>query len=106
MKIIKGISVSRGINIGPVYQFHHLDLSFETHQVEDREAEWQRFQDAVKVSKGRLQKMYDSAVKEIGTDEAMIFDAHMMMLEDPDLIDGTKSGILDEGLNAEAAGDR
>ncbi|MBQ4513512.1 MAG: phosphoenolpyruvate--protein phosphotransferase [Anaerolineaceae bacterium] len=103
MKTIKGISVSRGINIGPVYQFHHLDLSFETRQVEDREAEWQRFQDAVKVSKGRLQQMYDRAVKEIGTDEAMIFDAHMMMLEDPDLIDGTMSGIMDEGLNAEAA---
>lgn len=103
MKIIKGISVSRGINIGPVYQFHHLDLSFETRQVEDREAEWQRFQNAVKVSKGRLQQMYDRAVKEIGTDEAMIFDAHMMMLEDPDLIDGTQSGIMDEGLNAEAA---
>ena len=103
MKIIKGISVSRGINIGPVYQFHHLDLSFETRQVEDREAEWQRFQNAVKVSKGRLQQMYDRAVKEIGTDEAMIFDAHMMMLEDPDLIDGTESGIKDEGLNAEAA---
>ncbi|MBQ6509812.1 MAG: phosphoenolpyruvate--protein phosphotransferase [Flexilinea sp.] len=103
MKIIKGISVSRGINIGPVSQFHHLDLSFETRQVEDREAEWQRFQNAVKVSKGRLQQMYDRAVKEIGTDEAMIFDAHMMMLEDPDLIDGTESGIKDEGLNAEAA---
>lgn len=103
MKTIKGISVSRGINIGPVYQFRHLDLSFETRQVADRDAEWERFQKAVAVSKARLQQMYDRAVQEIGTDEAMIFDAHMMMLEDPDLIDGTQSGIMDEGLNAEAA---
>ena len=103
MKIIKGISVSRGINIGPVYQFKHLDLSFETRQVEDRDAEWQRFEAAVAVTKGKLQQMYDRAVKEIGTDEAMIFDAHMMMLEDPDLTEGTQSKIMDDGLNAEAA---
>ena len=103
MKIIKGISVSRGINIGPVYQFRHLDLSFETYQVADRDAEWKRFEDAVSVSKGRLQQMYLKAVQEIGTDEAMIFDAHMMMLEDPDLIEGAQSGIMDGGLNAEAA---
>ena len=103
MKTIRGISVSRGINIGPVYQFRHLDLSYEVRKIADRDAEWERFQSAVKVTKGRLQQMYDRAVKEIGTDEAMIFDAHMMMLEDPDLIDGTKSGIMDEGINAEAA---
>ena len=103
MKTIRGISVSRGINIGPVYQFKHLDLSYETHQVEDRDAEWYRFESAVAATKGRLQQMYDRAVKEIGTDEAMIFDAHMMMLEDPDLLDGAQSGIMDEGLNAEAA---
>ena len=52
MKTIKGISVSRGINIGPVYQFKHLDLSYETRQVADRDAEWERFQFAVAVSKG------------------------------------------------------
>ena len=103
MKTIRGISVSRGINIGPVYQFKHLDLTFETHQVEDRDAEWYRFESAVAATKGRLQQMYDRAVKEIGTDEAMIFDAHMMMLEDPDLLDGAQSGIMDEGFNAEAA---
>ncbi len=103
MKTIRGISVSRGINIGPVYQFRHLDLSFETRHVEDRDAEWYRFESAVAATKGRLQQMYDRAVKEIGTDEAMIFDAHMMMLEDPDLLDGAQSGIMDEGLNAEAA---
>ena len=103
MKTLKGICVSRGINIGPVYQFRHLDLSFETRQVEDRDAEWERFQDAVRATRDKLQKMYDKAVKEIGTDEAMIFDAHMMMLEDPDLIEGTQSAIMDDGINAEAA---
>lgn len=103
MKVLKGISVSRGINIGPVYQFRHLDLSFDTHQVADREAEWTRFQNAVAATKAKLQRLYDRTVQEIGTDEAMIFDAHMMMLEDPDLIEGTQSGIMDEGLNAEAA---
>ncbi len=103
MKTLKGICVSRGINIGPVYQFRHLDLSFETRQVEDRDAEWERFQNAVRITHDKLQKMYDKAVQEIGTDEAMIFDAHMMMLEDPDLIEGTQSAIMDEGINAEAA---
>lgn len=103
MIVFDGISVSRGINIGPAYQFKHLTLDFERTEVSDRKSEWRRFNNAVEATKSKLQKTYDKAVAEIGTDEAAIFHAHLMILGDPDLIDGTQEKIMDEGLNAEAA---
>ena len=103
METFNGITVSRGINIGPVYQFRHLSLDFERITVTDRKSEWRRFNKAVETTKNKLQTTYDKAVAEIGTDEAAIFHAHLMILDDPDLVDGTQSLIMDEGLNAEAA---
>ena len=103
METFNGITVSRGINIGPVYQFRHLSLDFERITVSDRKSEWRRFNKAVETTKNKLQITYDKAVAEIGTDEAAIFHAHLMILDDPDLVDGTQSLIMDEGLNAEAA---
>jgi phosphotransferase system enzyme I (PtsI) len=103
MQKLQGISVSRGINIGPVYQFRQVSLDFETIKTDDPQKEWKRYQDAILVTHNKLEHFHDKAVAEIGTDEAAIFHAHMMILEDPDLTEGVQSKILFDGLNAEAA---
>ncbi len=103
MEVLKGISVSRGVDIAPVFQFHHASLDFETRFVSDRKAELERYEAAVKTSQTFLERIYDKAVAEIGTDEAAIFHAHLMILQDPDVNLGVQEKIEGEGLNAEAA---
>ncbi|HPO57436.1 MAG TPA: phosphoenolpyruvate--protein phosphotransferase [Anaerolineaceae bacterium] len=103
MRTLPGIGVSRGIEIGPVYQFQHVSLEFDTHKVAVPELEWERYQAAVQTTLTSLEHIYDKAVDEIGTDEAAIFRAHMNILQDPDVNDGVQERILNEGINAEAA---
>ena len=103
MNTYQAISVSRGVDVGPVYQFHHVCLDFETTTVADAAAEVSRYDHAVEETVERLERIYDKAVAEIGTDEAAIFHAHIMILQDPDVTDEVRAIIRDEKLNAEAA---
>ncbi len=103
MKTCQAISVSRGVDVGPVYQFHHVSLEFDTVTVADPQAEIARYDKAVEATTAKLEGIYDKAVAEIGTDEAAIFHAHIMILQDPDLTEGVKDLILTEKVNAEAA---
>jgi phosphotransferase system enzyme I (PtsI) len=103
MVTYSGIGVSRGISIAPVFQFVAASIKFETVQVSNPEVEWKRYQQAVLVTLGKLEKIYEKAVLEIGTDEAAIFHAHIAILQDPELNDGVQSQIMDETVNAESA---
>lgn len=103
MQTVKGISVSRGISIAPLFQFRNTPLTYERRRIENPLAEWERYQQAVQTSLSRLEQIYHQAVAEVGTDEAGIFHAHISILQDPDLNDGIKDRIYSEKINAETA---
>jgi len=103
MQTVKGISVSRGISIAPLFQFRNTPLPHERRRIENPLAEWERYQQAVQTSLTRLEQIYHQAVAEVGTDEAGIFHAHISILQDPDLNDGVKDRIYSEKINAETA---
>lgn len=103
MNVFKGIGVSNGIGIGPVFQFRKVSLEFETYCPEDIEQEWRRFQDAVDITRARLTGIYAQAVASLGAEEAAIFQAHLTILDDPDLHDSVKEFIQSQQVNAEAA---
>ncbi len=103
MNVFTGIGVSRGIAIGPVFQFRKTSLEFETYCPEDSTQEWRRFQEAVDVTRTKLNEIYTQAVASLGADEAAIFQAHLTILDDPDLHDSVKQVIQSQGINAEAA---
>lgn len=103
MKRLRGIAASRGIAIGPVFQYRRADLHFERRRVEDREAEWARFQAALEVAREQLAEVYARAKEDTGAEQAAIFEAQALMLEDPELLGAVRAAIEGEGVNAEAA---
>ena len=80
----RGIPVVPGIAMGPVrLKFRRTQvLSDRTLTKVEVEREHQRLAEAVRLSKGQLLEAKARVAKEIGELEAMIFDAHLLILED------------------------
>jgi len=100
---LTGIAASDGIANAKAYLLTEPDLSFSTENIEDAETEIKRLKKAVEVSNSELQKIRENAAETLGEEEAQVFDAHMMVLADPDLMEQTNSVIRDKEINAESA---
>ena len=101
-----GIAASDGIAIGPAYLLTDLELSFETHKVDNVEEEIKRFDNAVSTASAQILQIRDKAKESLGEEEAQVFDAHIMFLEDPEFTGQIKQLITEEAINAEAALDK
>lgn len=102
MKTINGIAAAAGIAIAKVYELKAPELSYEKKTVEDKEHELKRLDDALQTSIGELEKIKEHTRKTIGEEQAEIFSAHLLILNDPELINPIKDKI-NEGQIAEAA---
>ena len=98
-----GKSVSKGIAIGKISFFKRPDGVIKEAEIDDTEAEINRFQIARHKAIEEQEKLYEKAVKEAGEETAAVFEVHAMMLDDDDLVDSIKSIIEDEHKNAEFA---
>ncbi len=103
MKTLPGIAASSGIAIGPAFRFQKADLCFECSTVQDPSAEWARFQAAIETACEQLAGVCAIAEAECGAEDAAIFQAHALMLEDPELLDGVRAAIEEQRVNAESA---
>lgn len=101
--ILKGIAASNGIAIAKAYRLVEPDLSFEKRPVQNVSDEMKRFNAAVSESKSELQAIREHAMKALGADKAAIFDAHLLVLEDPELLIPVQDKIRDDQVNAEYA---
>ncbi|MFB9769711.1 phosphoenolpyruvate--protein phosphotransferase [Lactiplantibacillus modestisalitolerans] len=102
-KVLKGIAASDGIAIAKAYMLVDPDLSFEKTTVSDPEAEVQRLHDAFDASKAELQVIKDKAVQNLGEEEAEVFEAHITILSDPEMLGQIEGKIKDDKVNAEEA---
>ncbi|WP_159722714.1 phosphoenolpyruvate--protein phosphotransferase [Enterococcus sp. CSURQ0835] len=103
VEMLKGIAASDGVAVAKAYLLVQPDLSFDKKSVEDTAAEEKRLADALAASSAELQKIRDKAAKSLGEEEAQVFDAHLMVLSDPEMIGQINSHIKDNKVNAEAA---
>lgn len=103
MYTIQGKGVSKGVANGPVYFYRRGGGEIVKTAVEDVAAEKQRFEDSRATAMEQLSELYEKAVAEVGEEGAALFEAHQMMLEDLDYIDGINDMIEGEGVNAEYA---
>ncbi|HEU5079411.1 MAG TPA: phosphoenolpyruvate--protein phosphotransferase [Opitutaceae bacterium] len=89
--IVHGISASQGIAYGPVFLYIQNDVEIPSYQVDadKRIQEISRFEHALLVTRQQIQKIQDEVEKNLGADEARIFDAHLLVLEDQALISET-----------------
>jgi phosphoenolpyruvate-protein phosphotransferase (PTS system enzyme I) len=101
MKEIKGVASSRGIAIGPAFQFVRAEIKIETCQNQDPFSEWKRFESAMDTARGQLTQVYEKAQKETDQAQAEIFQFHIMMTEDADLLDRVKATLEERRTNIE-----
>ena len=99
----KGTGASPGIALGKALVIEHSELVIEKKTIENIDEEIQKLESAVKVSKEELTKVKEKALAELGEHEAEIFEAHLLVLEDPELIGSAISKIRDEKVNADYA---
>ena len=99
----KGTGASPGIALGKALVIEHSELVIEKKNIENIDHEIQKLENAVKLSKEELTKVKEKALAELGEHEAEIFEAHLLVLEDPELIDSAISKIRDEKVNADYA---
>ncbi|MBD5431384.1 phosphoenolpyruvate--protein phosphotransferase [Lactobacillus agrestimuris] len=102
-KTLKGIAASDGIAVAPAYLLVEPDLSFNKTSIDDVEAEVSRYEKAVADSTSEVENIRDIAKKSLGEEESQVFDAHLMILNDPEFTGAIGEQIKNSKINAEAA---
>lgn len=103
MKRLPGIPASRGICVGPVFQFVRQEIVVEEKCVDNPQAEINRLENAISKAKYQISLIYQKALTEASKEDAEIFQAHQMILEDPELLGEVKKKIENQKLSAESA---
>ncbi|MCY1049004.1 phosphoenolpyruvate--protein phosphotransferase [Mammaliicoccus sciuri] len=102
-EILKGIAASDGVAISKAYLLVEPDLSFSSENISDVDGEVEKFKVAVNQSKVELTQIRNNAEKQLGADKAAIFDAHLLVLEDPELLNPIEENIRNNKVNAPTA---
>ncbi|KJD38891.1 phosphoenolpyruvate-protein phosphotransferase [Paenibacillus polymyxa] len=100
---ISGIAASAGIAIARAFILEHPNYAVERRAVGDVEAEIARLDAALAESQTELESIKEKTLRELGEKKAEIFASHLLILNDPELIDPVKAKIRDEQLNADYA---
>lgn len=103
MITLEGKSVFGGVAIGKIQFYKRNEITIKRTRVEDVEAEVERFQNAKAKTLELLKGLYEKALEDVGEANAMIFEAHQLMLEDPDYVESIENIIRTQNVNAEYA---
>ena len=102
---ISGTPASRGIAVGRIsFLQRHAQLA-SRQNIEDVESEVKRFENARNEAIAQLGSLYEVTVERLGEQNAVVFQIHQMMLDDPDYVDAIEQTIREEKVNAEYAVD-
>ena len=101
--VIQGIAASKGIAYGQVFLYLQSELEVPRYTVDadKRGAEIARFEQALVTTRQQISQIQAQVTKNLGEEEALIFDAHQLVLEDQALIGETIRSFQDSGLNIE-----
>lgn len=103
MIVREGKSVFKGVAIGKIFVYRKAEKAVTKETVEDTAAELARFEAAKEKAMGQLKGLYEKALRDVGEEEAMIFDVHQMLLDDLDYNESITGIIENEKMNAEYA---
>ncbi|MCB0256199.1 MAG: PTS-dependent dihydroxyacetone kinase phosphotransferase subunit DhaM, partial [Anaerolineae bacterium] len=101
--LITGLAASAGVAVGKAIVLRGVQPVAERHTVDDPAGEWTRCQAALDEAHGELLDLAQRMARELGEQQARIFQAHALVLEDPDLRTALHDAITQQRLNAEAA---
>ncbi|MBC3887285.1 phosphoenolpyruvate--protein phosphotransferase [Acetobacterium paludosum] len=103
MFVKEGIIASPGIAIAKAFVYEKSVVEVNQNKVNDAQRELERFHCALKESHKQIETIRLKAVSEFGDEEGAIFEAHAMVLEDPEFTDGVEAEINDNHLSADYA---
>ncbi len=101
--VVQGIAASQGIAYGQIFVYIQSDVEVPSYQVDadKRKSEISRFDQALLVTRQQIAKIQAEVEKNLGAEEALIFDAHLLVLEDQALIGETIREFEATGRNIE-----
>jgi phosphotransferase system enzyme I (PtsI) len=103
MKEYRGIPASPGVASAPAFVFREDEITVPSYAIAPQavKAEWARLLEAVEKAKKEVEEIRDRTLREAGEDQAAIFDAHLLMLSDPDILDGLETKLNSSLMNIE-----
>jgi len=100
---IGGIGASAGVAIGPLVRFRTVVTDVPRRPVGDPESEWRSLQSALIAAQDETRALYDWARRHTSENEAGIFDAQSLLLEDPELLEQARRMVFEHGRDAASA---
>lgn len=102
-KIFKGIAAAPGVSVGKVFVHVENELYIPHYRIDldEVEGEIRRFEKALLQTRHEISEIRNQVAARLGEEEAQIFDAHLLVLEDPALIDETISELKEQRWNVE-----
>lgn len=103
-QVFVGVPASPGVAFGPAFILVASPAGVETYPIKPQQvaAEIKRFFDAVELTKRDLAHARDEFAIKVDPQLAQIFDGHLALLNDPELIKKTEEGIRTQLQNAES----
>ena len=101
--MIKGIAASSGIAIAKAYKLEMPDLTVSQTSITNAEEEIAKLNVAIEEVKKDLDVIKAKALNNLSEEEAAIFDAHVLVLQDPELSTQTADKVKNEKINVEYA---
>ena len=101
--LLSGIAASDGIAMAKAYRLDEPILLVERRTIENSEVEVNRFHQMLYKSRTELMLIRENAMQVIGREQAAIFDAHLLVLEDSEFLSSIVEKIKTEKINAEFA---
>lgn len=99
----RAIAISEGIAIGPLYRHQPQLPPISQQPAQDTAEEWRKFEKAIESTRQEIRQRRMQLKSALGEAEAAIFDAHELILQDPELLGKTRSIIFEQSKNASAA---
>ena len=103
--MLKGIAASQGVAVAKVYKLEQPVLEIVRKEAAPEE-ELAKLDAAFKKTVDDIEKIKEVASKSLAAEELAVFDAHLMMANDPELRSQIEDMIKNEGVNAEFATDQ
>ena len=99
---LQGIGASQGVAVGKAVVIRH-EFAFPKVENCQPDVEMQKYKEALKASQVQIDRLIKAAGIKMGIENAKIFEAHQMILCDPELESGVVEKVETQGINAEWA---
>ncbi|SDI59077.1 phosphoenolpyruvate--protein phosphotransferase [Natribacillus halophilus] len=100
---IQGIAASDGVAIGKAFLLEQPELDIQKETVANAEDELENFQAAVANAGKELEAIRAKTLEQQGEENAEIFSAHLLVLEDPEMLGAVETKVKDEHITASYA---